>query len=152
VTANLVQDGTDQQRADTLNDLNAHDGWYLNLDEHVGEKVLAPSIVYFGVAYLTTFIPTDGDPLDPCYVGEGIARLYALDYKTAAARLNFDTSSDDLERSDRSNEIGTAIPSGMVIAILQGMGASYIGVGGGIVTSDLVNPAAILRIFWRQVF
>jgi type IV pilus assembly protein PilY1 len=152
VTANLVQDGTDQQRADTLNDLNAHDGWYLNLDEHVGEKVLAPSIVYFGVAYLTTFIPTDGDPLDPCYVGEGIARLYALDYKTAAARLNFDTSSDDLERSDRSKEIGTAIPSGMVIAILQGMGASYIGVGGGIVTSDLVNPAAILRIFWRQVF
>ena len=103
------------------------------------------------MAYLTSFTPTAGSAPDPCYVGEGTAGLYALDYKTAAARLNFDTSSDDLERSDRSKEIGTAIPSGMVIAILEGMGASYIGVGGGIVTSDLVNAAAITRIYWRQV-
>ncbi len=151
VTANLIQDGTGQEKADTQNLLDIRDGWYIDLDENPGEKVLAPAIVYFGVAYLTTFTPTVGDPLDPCYVGEGTARLYALDYKTAAAVLNFDTSSEDLQRSDRSKIIGTALPSGMVIAIIRGTGASYIGVGGGIVTSDMVSAAAIIRIYWRQM-
>ncbi|NIO03075.1 MAG: hypothetical protein GTN74_00245, partial [Proteobacteria bacterium] len=132
VTDNLVQDGTDQQKSDTLDALNSQDGWYVDLDENPGEKVLAPSIVYFGAVYLTTFTPTAGDPIDPCYVGEGTARLYALDYKTAAAVLNFDETSSDLEKSDRSETIGSAIPSGMVIAIIRGEGASYIGVGGGI--------------------
>jgi type IV pilus assembly protein PilY1 len=152
VTANLIQDGTEQERADTLNALNSHDGWYINLAENPGEKVLAPSITYFGAAYLSTFTPTAGDPFDLCYVGEGTARLYALDYKTAAAVLNFDTSSDDLDKGDRSKVIGAAIPSGMVIAIIQGESTSFIGVGGGISTSDIVHPTAITRIYWRQSF
>jgi type IV pilus assembly protein PilY1 len=151
VTANLVQDGTELERANTLDDLNTHQGWYIDLDEHPGEKVLSPSIVYFGVVYLTTFTPTVGDPLDPCYVGEGTARLYALDYRTGGAQLNFDTSTEELTKADRFELIGTAIPSGVVIALIEGIGASYIGVGGGIVNSDLINPAAILRIFWRQL-
>lgn len=115
----------------------------------MGEKVLAPSVVYAGAVYLTTFTPTSGSETDPCYVGEGTARLYALDYLTAAAVLNFDTSTEDLHKSDRNRLIGTAIPSGVVIAIIHGKGASYIGVGGGIFTSDMVQPAAILRIYWR---
>ena len=65
--------------------------------------------------------------------------------------LDFDDD-DDLDKNDRSKVIGTAIPSGVVIAIIQGIGASYIGVGGGIFTSDLINPAAIIRIYWRHVF
>ena len=150
VTDNLVQDGTQQEQADTLADLENTDGWYIELNENPGEKVLAPAIVYFGVAYLTTFIPTAGDPIDPCYVGEGTARLYALAYKTGAATIDFDDS-DDLDKSDRSTVIGTAIPSGMVIAMIKGKGASYIGVGGGIVTSDLVTAAGITRMYWRHL-
>jgi len=150
VTANLVQDGTEQEKADTLADLNNGDGWYIELNENPGEKVLAPAIVYFGAAYLTTFTPTPGDPIDPCYVGEGTARLYALAYKTGAAMMDFDES-DDLDKSDRSTVIGTAIPSGMVIALLRGMGASYVGVGGGIVTSDLVTAAAMDQMYWRHL-
>ncbi len=151
VTANLIQDGTDLEKANTRDALDSHDGWYVELNENTGEKVLAPSIVYFGVVYLTTFTPTRGVTTDPCYVGEGTARLYALDYKTAAAVLDFDTTSDELEKTDRSKIIGTAIPSGMVIAIIQGKGSSYIGVGGGIATSDMVNPAALSRIYWRSL-
>jgi type IV pilus assembly protein PilY1 len=152
VTWNLIQDGTDNEKAIKQSQLDSKDGWFINLEDNAGEKVLSPSLVYFGVVYLTTFTPTVGDPVDPCYVGVGTARLYALDYRTAAAELNFDTSSDELTKSDRSQIIGTAIPSGMVIAMIQGMGASYIGVGGGIFTSDLVNAAAITRIYWRQMF
>jgi len=152
VTANLVQDGTDQQRTDTLEALNTHQGWYINLQDNAGEKVLAPGVVYFGVVYLTSFTPTAGSAVDPCYVGEGTARLYALNYKTAAAVLNFDTTNDTLDKNDRSKIIGSAIPSGVVIAIIRGMGTSYIGVGGGIFTSDVINRAAITRMYWRQLF
>jgi hypothetical protein len=101
---------------------------------------------------MTTFTPTAGDPVDPCYIGEGTARLYALGYKTAAAVINLDTSSDELTRSDRSRMIGTAIPSGVVIAIIKGIGASYIGVGGGIFSADVLNAAAIIRIYWRELY
>ncbi|MBW2056924.1 MAG: hypothetical protein JRJ26_05450, partial [Deltaproteobacteria bacterium] len=95
---------------------------------------------------------TAGSAVDPCYVGEGTARLYALNYKTAAAVLNFDTTNDILDKNDRSKIIGSAIPSGVVIAIIRGMGTSYIGVGGGIFTSDVINRAAITRMYWRQLF
>jgi len=151
VTDNLVQDGTDQQKADTLGDLNTQQGWYIDLNENSGEKVLSPSIVYFGVVYMTTFTPTAGSEIDPCYVGEGTATLYALDYKTAAAVLNFDETSSNLEKSDRSKIIGTAIPSGVVIAIIQGKGMGFIGVGGGIFASDVANSKALIRIYWRRV-
>jgi len=149
-TQNLVQDGAEAEQEAALISLASLDGWYVELDEHVGEKVLAPSIVYAGAVYLTTFTPTAGSEIDPCYVGEGMARLYALDYLTAAAVLNFDTSTEDLHKSDRYQLIGTAIPSGVVIAIIQGKGASYIGVGGGIFTADMLHPSAILRIYWRM--
>ncbi len=100
---------------------------------------------------MTTFTPTAGSEIDPCYVGEGTATLYALDYKTAAAVLNFDETSSDLEKSDRSETIGSAIPSGVVIAIIEGKGMGFIGVGGGIVASDVANPKALIRIYWRRV-
>ena len=151
-TENLIQDGADQaERQAALTALNNAEGWYIDLDENPGEKVLAPSILYFGVAYLTSFTPTAGSAVDPCYVGEGTARLYALAYKSGAARIDFDDD-DDLHKNDRSKIIGTAIPSGVVIAIIQGKGASYIGVGGGIFTADVINRAAIIRIYWRHVF
>jgi type IV pilus assembly protein PilY1 len=150
-TDNLVQDGTDAQQEAALNDLASLEGWYIELDQHVGEKVLAPSIVYAGAAYLTTFTPTAGSITDPCYVGEGTARLYALDYLTAAAVLNFDTSSEELHKNDRHQRIGTAIPSGVVIALVQGKAAGFIGVGGGIFAADMKNRAAITRLYWRVV-
>jgi type IV pilus assembly protein PilY1 len=152
VTANLIQDGTEQEKADTQSALDSQDGWYVTLDENTGEKVLAPSIVYFGVVYLTTFTPTAGSEADPCYVGEGTARIYALDYKTAAAELNFDTSSPELTKSDRSQLIGTAIPSGMVIALVGGQGVNFLGVGGGIVSTEMIHPEALTRTYWKQEF
>jgi hypothetical protein len=84
-------------------------------------------------------------------VGEGTARLYALAYKTGAAALDFDTGNGGLHKSDRSECIGSAIPSGMVIAIVQGKAASFIGVGGGIFSSDLAHSEAITRLYWRHL-
>ena len=55
-----------------------------------------------------------------------------------------------LERLDQGHRV-LSIPPGMVIALLRGMGPSYIGVGGGIVTSDLVSAAAISQMYWRHL-
>jgi len=74
-------------------------------------------VVFFGVAYFTTFAPSPDAPepgTDPCYVGEGTARLYELGYKTATAMFNLDLTNDisgtTYGASDRSQVIGTAIP------------------------------------------
>jgi type IV pilus assembly protein PilY1 len=159
VTDDLLQDplASEETKVNIRTQLSSGNGWYIRLEDRLGEKVLAPAITYFGTVYLTAFTPTQGDELDPCYVGTGTARLYALDYKTGEAVLNFDTTNDAgedtvLRKSDRLRQIGTAIPSGMVIALIRGMGSSYIGVGGGIVSSDLAYSKAILRIYWRDLF
>ena len=58
-------------------------GWYIQLAG--GEKVLAESAVFYKTIYMTTFTPND----DPCLPG-GAGKLYALQYKTGAAAIDFD--------------------------------------------------------------
>jgi type IV pilus assembly protein PilY1 len=150
VTQDLLQESGDEEvRNQIRQDLKNGKGWYIKLDENLGEKVLGPSIVFGGVVYFTTFSPTKGAMEDPCFVGEGTARLYALNYRTGEAVLDYDETTQVIGKSDRSVIIGTAIPSGLVIAILHGKPAAYIGIKGGILKADVGNPAGIYRIFWR---
>jgi type IV pilus assembly protein PilY1 len=91
-------------------------------------------------------------------VGEGIARLYALNYLTGNAVFNLDLTNDvgdtaTLARGDRVSIIGTAIPSGAIIAVIGGNTATgYIGVGGGIYKAPLKSSNVIIPINWRQKF
>ena len=70
------------------------------------------------------------------------------------AIFNFDATPENgaqvLGQSDRSLVIGTAIPSGAIIAIIGGStSAGYIGVGGGIFKAPLKNPNVIIPLTWR---
>ena len=71
-------------------------GWYIRLVDstgaEIGEKSLAKGTVFYKVIYITTFSPSP----DPCLPG-GAATIYALDYKTGAAVLDFGGSG--LQRS-----------------------------------------------------
>jgi len=151
VTADLLQTGTSTQIQDTLVQLNSNTngGWFIQLDTNSGEKCLAPAIVFYGVAYFTTFAPASDAPppgSDPCYVGEGTAYLYELGYKTGAAAFNLDLHNDTdmgggttipgYGKSDRSQWIGTAIPSGVIITVIQDKAAGYVGMGGGVIGSQ----------------
>ncbi len=60
-------------------------GWFIKLSE--GEKVLASPLVFEKIVYFTTFTP------DP---DGGIARLYAVNYKTGAPALFSDGNNDTL--------------------------------------------------------
>ncbi len=125
-------------------------GWYINLSTNPGEKVLAPPVTFYGSSYLTTFTPGAGDEADPCYLSEGTARLYVLDYKTGNPLIDMDD--DPQKKPDRGKVIGTSIPSGIVITMIEGMGIGFVGVSGGIYNQGLSNDQELIRVYWRETF
>lgn len=159
VTNDELQDPqTSQERKnEIMTHLRSASGWYIKLELNVGEKILAPAVIFEKALYYTSFSPTiEASQGDPCYVGEGTARVYILEYKTGNAIFNLDLLNDSaapvIKREDRSKIIGTAIPSGMVITFIKGEAIAYIGVGGGVVQPKLRNPKSLIPRNWRIVF
>lgn len=160
VTADLLQSSSTSaaEKQAILNALKAASGWYIMLNQNSGEKCLSPALVIYGISYFSTFTPSLGVVTDPCFVGEGTARLYALSYLNGNAVFNFDLTNDVsgtsvLARSDRSSIIGTAIPSGTIIAIIGGNTATgYVGIGGGIYKAPLKQSKVLIPVYWRQQF
>jgi type IV pilus assembly protein PilY1 len=135
-----------------LNGNDTDNGWYIRLNQHLGEKVLSPPVVYFGTAYFTTFVPDQEIFDDPCYVGQGRGRLYALGYKTGDPVFDMDGVEGVGGIGDRSSEIGIGIPSGVVIAIFGEIAKGYVGVGGGIYRPPVSNRSTIIPMWWREIF
>jgi len=135
-----------------LNEADTENGWYIRLNQHLGEKVLSPPVVYFGAAYFTSFIPDQEQFDDLCYVGQGRGRLHALGYKTGNPVFDLDGLGGTLDINDRSSEIGIGIPSGVVIAIYGEIAKGYIGVGGGIHRPPVSNKSTIIPVWWREIF
>jgi type IV pilus assembly protein PilY1 len=137
-------------------DLNSNidQGWYVQLAS--GEKVLAEGSVFYKTFYLTTFTPNN----DPCLPG-GLGKLYALNYKTAAAVLDFDNDSN----LERSNDIGGGIPSKVVTVISANSKIKlFISVGStnpdpysesfdaGVVAADPLTPSInFFYMWWREI-
>jgi len=167
-TSDILQTGTPEEKQVALAELYTKKGWFIQLSTNEGEKVLAPPVVFYGVAYFTTFTQSgSASPTDPCFVGEGTARLYMVGYKTGAAVFNLD-GLVGVGPSDRSQVIGTAIPSGVIITVIQNKIVGYAGMGGGVIGSrdyDPNNPSPtrgspiyfknrkpLVPINWRTVF
>ena len=128
-------------------------GYFLDLAP--GEKILAEGMVFNKVYYISSFDPNNSDPCKP----GGISRLYAFEYKTGAAVLDFDGDG----QNDRSTEIGGGIPSKPVMIIPPyGTAKLLISVGStnadiaseevsaGIVAMDPLLPARNLFYLWWQ--
>jgi len=164
VTDNLIQLGTETEKAAVKSSLASSDGWFFKL-ENAGEKVVSSPRVYGGVVYFTTYTPpavSGSNPSDPCAVStvRGVGRLYAVNYQTGASvmDLSSETETDnagqtvDLGKKDRSISIGTAIPSAPVIAVLAGGAQIFIGVEGGIVSLPAIATNDMYTYFWTQIF
>jgi type IV pilus assembly protein PilY1 len=159
VTQDLLQDPSTPQADKTalLDQLSTKDGWFIKLDQNPGEKSLSSPVVFYGIVYYTSFAPNFGTTTDPCFVGEGTGRLYALKYKTGNAVFNLDGSLDGaISRDDRSAIIGTGIPSGVIISFVKGIAVAYVGVGGPggprVPRPKLYNDKSLVPISWRIVF
>ena len=150
-------------------------GFLIKLDEtdHEGEKVLSPALAFNKVAYYTTYAPgtLNTSPCDPGNLG--ISRLYAVDYLTGEAVLNFNneenngSSNNDsestannsraesdsgnvLRKADRSVDLGVGIPSGIVVLLPpSGDAKLLIGCGGGLCSEDPVPGGTVYPIYWR---
>jgi type IV pilus assembly protein PilY1 len=147
---------TEARKNEILTALGNSSGWFIQMNQYSGEKCLSPSTVLNKVAYYTTFTPGAGGETDPCLVGEGTGRAYALEYQIGDAAFNFDLTNDTgghsvIEKEDRSKIIGLGIPSGVVITFVKDKAIGYIGVGGGI---NRMDPHAKRREpkYWRIVF
>jgi hypothetical protein len=143
-------------------DSNYHtdQGWYIRLVDAggnaVGEKVLAEGMVFYKTFYITTFTPNE----DPCVPG-GDGTLYALNYLTGAAVLDFDHDT----HLDRRMIIGGGIPSKPVTLITKTGTKLLISVGsanpdsaspslgaGVINIPPLLPPANFFYRFWMENF
>lgn len=146
---------TQEGQAAMINDIKTMSGWYIILEDS-GEKCLATPVVFYKTAYYTTFSPTLGSETDPCFVGEGTARLYAFNYATGEAAFNLDLTNDVggtvVSKSDRSLVIGTAIPSGVIITVIGCTATAYIGVGGGVYSPQLSTRKSLFPLYWKMVF
>ena len=158
VSLNLLQEpSTDETtKNQILSNLKTKSGWFIKLDSKVGEKCLSSPVVYYKTAYFTTFSPSQGSITDPCFIGEGSAVLYAVKYDTGEAVFNLDLTNDVggtvVKKSDRSLQIGTAIPSGVVITVIGGKVTAYVGVGGGLYRPGLSSTRSLFPLTWKLVF
>ena len=152
--------------ANLLSTLNAKSGWFIKLNQNPGEKSLATPMVFNKAAYFTTYAPGITNT-DPCATGNlGTSRVYALNYKTGEAVLNYDTSNDTtsttnkravsasgsiLLASDRVKSTGTGIPSGLVVVLApNGKLKALTGVGGAIAPDNPTPGGSIVPLYWRQ--
>ena len=183
VTKNVLQ--IDLTAADDithiLSALNDRFGWYIRLDQRPGEKVVSSAVVFNKVISISTFEPTDsGAPDDPCLADVGTGRVYAINYQTGEAILNYYEDNDSestgnneraeggegevLRRLDRTQSVGAGIPSEAVIVIhggdTSGGGGgggggcdafALVGIGGGIGTLEVDCGGATQKIFWKEL-
>ncbi|GLI38766.1 hypothetical protein KI811_02840 [Geobacter hydrogenophilus] len=150
----------------TLNDSGNY-GWYIKLNQNSGEKVLSSPLVFNKVAYFTTHTPGTVVITDPCEApgNLGTGRIYALDYKTGEAVLNYDRTNDSstttnkrakgedgiLLRSDRVMTLGQGIPSSPGVILPPGGGGKLmIGEGGALATGKTTPGGGIIPLYWRQ--
>lgn len=169
ITEDLLQSSSTTESGinDILSALTSNKGWYIKLDEELGEKVLAPASVFSKVAYYTTYSPTGDSSLEACQANRGTARVYAVNYLTGEAVFNFDTTNDSgystetntralgnegevLKRSDRFDAIGSGIPSGAVIIINEEGESALIGVGGGLEIPEVQTGSTAIRLYWIE--
>jgi type IV pilus assembly protein PilY1 len=159
VTDDLLQNSSKSiaEKNALLVQLKEKGGWYITLDSNSGEKALSAPVVFYKTVYFTTFSPTAGVDTDPCFVGEGTAMAYALNYMNGTAMFNLDLTNDVggkevISKSDRFSIIGTAIPSGVIVTVVGGKAVSYVGVGGGVCSPRLANTSSLVPLNWRIVF
>lgn len=151
-TANLIQDGTESERAQAQIDITNAKGWYITL--RTGEKVVGSAITIGGSVFFATNQPKTSVDVDPdvCTGNLGIARAYVVSYKDARSTSEFNNIAG-LDKRDRSIEItGGGLPPSPTPVIVDIDGGTYQTVCFG--PTCLQPPDVVLdqrrRVWWNR--
>lgn len=160
-----------QLNKDTMNKLKSTSGrgWSIRL-ENPGEKVVSSPVAFRGIVFFATYTPESGTApasnTDPCSgLGAfGTARLYALNYMTGEATIDFDktkgrnqegyevadASLKELCKSDRSVVLGSGMPgSPSLLFPKEGGTRIMVGIGNDIRVIDL-NLRDMTVYYWKE--
>lgn len=159
VTQDVLQSSsaTQAQKTSLLSSLKSGSGWYIRLNQSAGEnqnpgeKCDGSVVILGGAAYYTTFTPTPINTQSVCSIGTGQGNLYILQYQTGKAVFDLDNNSA-ITVNDRSLNIGSGIPSGIIIAIINGTVQGYGGVAGGVFSPQLTITNSVQPLDWRILF
>ncbi len=134
-----------------LTNLQAAYGYFIDL-EGLGEKGLSSPITLAGTIFFTSYTPEDVLQISDCSLAEGGGTVYAFNVLNGAAVFNWDGIGNEtnLTKSDRTQTLGSGIPSSAV-PIFQEEGISLlIGGGGGAKTIDPNLGLPRARTYWGQ--
>ncbi len=100
----------DQTDPFTCESMQDRFGWYMDLVEGPGERVISSALIAGGYVFFTTFQPSD----DSCEAG-GIARLYVVKYDNGCvpAESVIDINGDGVV--DENDKVGGSVPRTIVI-------------------------------------
>jgi type IV pilus assembly protein PilY1 len=128
-------------------------GWFYDFTDAgtVGEKVLSPAVTTGGVVTFTTFAPeatTSGTP-DPCGASLGLGTAYNFDILSAGAALDWDNDGT-ITNADRTFELASGIPSGVVPVFTTEGVIGIVGVEGGAKRLGKLADSASQRSYWYE--
>lgn len=147
-TIDTLASSTNTGYQTALADIQSKKGWFINLKRTsaitvpsglsttwVGEKVLARPLLLAGTLVVTTYTPAnDTNTATTCRASEGVATAYAMDIRSAAATIDFDNDGT----KDRSDQIGSGIPSEPTLQVRPEGTTTLVNSGGGII--DIPTP------------
>jgi type IV pilus assembly protein PilY1 len=152
VTTQVVQNGSSSETS-LKNALKTSSGWFIQLNENPGEKVLASPTAFFS-AFFSTFTPVSG----VCNAG-GDARLYTLNYATGGIPDSAVQDPDGtgpgqpptVSRSMRVSALGNSIPTELTVTIQKSGSTGFVAAAGSVNQPPLAElPNNVTPISWRQ--
>ena len=96
-------------QSDSVTEVGSHAGWYVDLEQLVGERVTQPAVVVAETVIFTSFAPDT----DACVAG-GTSFLYQMRYD------NGDKTDEQDDLGDRITELGNGIASYPVVDLASG--------------------------------
>ena len=134
-------------------ELGAKNGWYIQLNQRAGEKILASPSAFFSV-FFSSFVRVAG----VCNAG-GDARVYELNYETGgipdakAADPDGDgpESAPTVARDDRFIVIGKSIPTELTVTIQRAGSSGFVASSGNVDKLPLPElPNNVTPLSWRE--
>jgi type IV pilus assembly protein PilY1 len=131
-------------------------GWFIDAND-TEEKFLASALVFNGTIYQTSYLPVVATPGTCAPTEIGTSRLYALDYFTSGAAMNFHAGNDNtdgtvvLTSDDRFQDFGTGIPPEVTVTIPKdGDPRVILPKPDGITVEETSSNKVVFPLYWWQ--